>query len=486
MLRVSLRGAKPFGWIAISAFLFVGSAIGILIEQPLIAAPNSHSAQVRPRAAIDIVDLVKSVSPAVVSITTQTRTPRQAPSQRFGDPQPNDEFWRRFFGGPYRPEGPRQQQSAGSGFIIDGVGLILTNHHVVENASKITVSLSDDHTFEAQVIGTDPKTDIALLKINAGYTLPTVPLGNSETLEIGEGVLAIGNPFGLEHTVTSGIVSAKGRRIGAGPYDNFIQTDASINPGNSGGPLINRRGEVVGVNTAIFSRGGGNIGIGFAIPVNLVKELLPPLKQTGRVTRGWLGIVIQTVTPTLAESLGLDAPQGALVANVSQNSPAEQGGLTLGDVIVEFDQTIVKQSNDLPMIVARTPVGKSVPVKVYRDGSLKTLSVRIGELKEEHQAANPKGEHKLGLTVQPITPQMAESLAMDRVEGVVVTAIQPDSPAARAGLLKGDLILKVNKTRIAHMAAYQKALAGVKKNDAALFLVQRGGTTLFFAAKNIG
>lgn len=486
MLPPSPRGTKPFAWIAISAAILTGSAIGILNEKPLIAAADSPAAQAPPATALGIVELVKSVSPTVVSITTRTKISRQDTPQRFGQPQPNDEFWRRFFGQPFSPDTPRAQQSAGSGFIIDAAGLILTNHHVVVNASTITVTLANDSEFAAQVIGTDEKTDIALLKINTGHALPTVPLGNSETLEIGEAVLAIGNPFGLEHTVTSGIVSAKGRRIGAGPYDNFIQTDASINPGNSGGPLINRRGEVVGVNTAIFSRGGGNIGIGFAIPVNLVKELLPALKQTGRVTRGWLGVVIQKVTPTLAESLGLSAPHGALVANVSQNSPAEAAGLTHGDVIVEFNQTIVKQSNDLPIIVARTTVGKTVPVKIHRNGSLKTLSVRVGELKEQSVVATTKGNSDLGLTVQPVNPQIAESLAMDRVEGVLITAVEHDSPAARAGLLKGDLILEVNKKRIADIAAYQKALTGVKKNDTALFLVQRGGTTLFFAAKNVG
>ena len=483
MLPPNPRGTKRFAWIAIATTLFAGSAIGILNETS-IAAPDSPSAQAPPRTKTGIVELVKSVSPAVVSITSQARVSRQAAPQQFGQAPQFDEFWHRFFGKPYPPNAPRGEQSAGSGFIIDAIGLILTNHHVVVNANKITVRLSNDSEFTAKVIGTDQKTDIALLKIDAGYPLPTVPLGDSKKLEIGESVLAIGNPFGLEHTVTSGIVSAKGRRIGAGPYDNFIQTDASINPGNSGGPLINRQGEVVGVNTAIFSRGGGNVGIGFAIPVNLVKELLSPLKQTGRVTRGWLGVVIQKVTPTLAESLGLSTAQGALVAHVSPQSPAKDGGLSHGDVIIEFDQTVVKESNDLPIIVARTQVGKTVPVKIYRDGAQKTLSIRVGELKDDTVAAATEGDHDLGLTVQSMTPQIAKSLALDRVEGVVVTAIQPDTAASRAGLLKGDLILEVNKTRIVDITAYQKVLAGVKKNDTALFLVQRAGTTLFFAAKN--
>ena len=263
------------------------------------------------------------------------------------------------------------------------------------------------------MVGRDPKTDIAVIKIHAEGNLPTAPLGDSDRLEVGEWVLAIGNPFGLEHTVTAGIVSAKGRHIGAGPYDDFIQTDASINPGNSGGPLINMRGEVVGINTALFSRGGSNIGIGFAIPINLIKELLPQLKEQGKVTRGWLGVVIQRVTPAIAEPLGLDKATGALVAEVLKGTPAEQGGMRVGDVIIEFDGREVKESNDLPIIVAQTPVGREVSVKVLREGGEVVLSVTIGELKDKQLFASPKRERKLGLTVQEVTPQIAESLGLE-------------------------------------------------------------------------
>ena len=323
-------------------------------QQPLDASTEPAAESRRPVKTI--VNLVKSVSPAVVNITTKGETTPAQGSQPFTHPWP--EAWRKFFesppfnmpspfgmpGTPGGPSVPRRTESFGSGVIIDPKGLILTNHHVVaerKNAA-IKVTLPDGNEFEGKIIGTDEKTDIALIRIDADYALPAVPLGDSEKLEIGEGVLAIGNPFGLDGTVTSGIVSAKGRRIGAGPYDNFIQTDASINPGNSGGPLVNHRGEVVGVNTAIYSRGGGNVGIGFAIPINLVKELLPQLQNEGSVTRGWLGIAFQRMTPLLAESLGVKESRGALVAKVLPDTPAEKAGFKSGDVIVEFDKLPVK------------------------------------------------------------------------------------------------------------------------------------------------
>ena len=369
--------------------------------------------------------------------------------------------------------------------IIDAKGLILTNHHVVAGRknSTITVTLSDENEFEGRIIGTDEKTDVALLQINAGYALPTVPLGDSDGLEIGEAVLAIGNPFGLDRTVTSGIVSAKGRRIGAGPYDNFIQTDASINPGNSGGPLINHRGEVVGVNTAIYSRGGGNVGIGFAIPVNLVKELLPQLENDGQVTRGWLGVAFQKMTPILAETLGVKESRGALVSKVVPDTPAEEAGLQAGDVIVEFDGIPVKQARDLPMIVARTPVGKAVGVKVLRDGGEETLTVRIGKLQGDETVAAVGEGSDLGLTVQEVTPEIAKKLSMKETRGVLVAAVKPGSPADEAGLRRGDLILAVNRTPVSTLAAYNRMLKEMEKGHNALFLVKRGEMTQFFVAK---
>ncbi len=436
-----------------------------------------------PKGLPDFVPLARKLRPIVVNIST-TQVSEGAPgfTSPFGEEDPFSEFWRRFFGGPL-PRGPFRQRSLGSGFIIDRDGSILTNHHVIENAQKIVVKLADEREFEAKVIGKDPKTDIAVVKINTKEKLPMATLGDSDRLEVGEWILAIGNPFGLDNTVTAGIVSAKGRHIGAGPYDDFIQTDASINPGNSGGPLVNLRGEVVGISTAIFSRTGGNIGIGFAIPINLVKELLPQLKGKGKVVRGYLGVLIQRVTPDIAESLGLDRARGALVANVSKDGPAERAGVKVGDVIIEYDGKPVKESNELPILVARTAVNKNVPLKVLRDKKEVTLSVTVGELKEEEVVASPKEKGELGLTVQSVTPQIAESLGLDRAEGVVITAVEPGSPGDEAGLRRGDVVLEIDRKSIRNIQDYRKALKETKKGKGILFLVRRGENTLFLALK---
>jgi serine protease Do len=295
--------------------------------------------------------------------------------------------------------------------------------------------------------------------------------------------MAIGNPFGLDSTVTSGIVSAKGRHIGQGPYDNFIQTDASINPGNSGGPLINLRGEVIGINTAIFSRSGGNIGIGFAIPVNLVKELLPQLRGKGKVTRGYLGVLIQKVTPEIAESLGMDRGRGALVANVSKDGPAEKAGVKVGDVITEFDGKEIKDSGDLPIVVARTPVDRRVRMKVLRDKKELQLAVNVGELKDEEVVASAPEKGELGMTVQKLTPQIAESLGLEKADGVVVSAVDPGSAADEAGIRRGDVIVEVDRKPIRSIDEYKKAVAGIRKGKGVLLLVRRGESTLFLALK---
>ena len=436
----------------------------------------------------DFVSLAKKMRPVVVNIST-TQMSESRGGQEFGSPfggddDPFNDFWRRFFGGPM-PRGPQRQRSLGSGFVIDGDGFILTNNHVVENAQKIVVKLAgDDQDYEAKVVGRDPKTDIAIIKINAKTNLSAASLGDSDNLEVGEWVVAIGNPFGLDGSVTSGIVSAKGRHnITQGPYDNFIQTDASINPGNSGGPLINLRGEVVGINTAIFSRTGGNIGIGFAIPINLVKELLPQLRGKGKVTRGYLGVLIQKVTPEIAESLGMNKGYGALVANVSKDGPAEKAGVKVCDVIVEFDGKEVKDSGDLPIIVARTPVDKKVEMKVLRDKKEVSLTVAVGELKEDEVVASVPEKGELGMTVQRLTPQIAESLGLEKAEGVVVAAVEPGSAADEAGIRRGDVIVEIDRKAIRSVDEYKKAVAGSRKGRGILFLVRRGDSTLFLALK---
>lgn len=426
----------------------------------------------------------KKLSPAVVNISTSrtVEAPRVFPwpfPSPFGEGDPPFDF--RF---PY--QGPFQQRSLGSGFIIDADGYILTNNHVIMNAEEITVKLSDGREFEAKVIGKDLKTDIGLVKIDADETLTTVAFGDSDKLQVGEWVMAIGNPFGLDWTVTAGIVSAKGRVIGAGPYDNFIQTDASINPGNSGGPLLNMQGEVVGVNTAIFTRSSGNIGIGFAIPINLVRDLLAELKTKGKVVRGWLGVTIQKVTPALAESFGLDRPRGALVASVVTDSPADRGAMKAGDVITEFDGKKIEDSNDLPLIVARTPVRKRVQVKVIRDKEQMSLPVAVGELKAEEVIASAEEGRNFGLTVQNVTPEIAESLGMDRAEGVVVRSVRPESAADEAGFRRGDVILEIDRRSIKNLSDFQKAASNIKKDQVVLVLVDRGEMTRFLALRAPG
>jgi len=486
--NVSFKGVVLVALVSLVVGLGISGALDWLAPSRAVnLMGESGNSDVRTSAQLpDFVSLAKKMRPIVVNIsTTQMSDVRgqQEFGSPFGEEDPFNDFWKRFFGGPL-PRGRQRQQSLGSGFIIDADGSILTNNHVVENAQKIVVKLlGDDQEYEAKVIGRDSKTDIAIIKINTKTNLPTANFGDSDKLEVGEWVVAIGNPFGLDSTVTSGIVSAKGRHIGQGPYDNFIQTDASINPGNSGGPLINLRGEVVGINTAIFSRTGGNMGIGFAIPVNLAKELLPQLKGKGKVTRGYLGVLIQKVTPEIAESLGMDRGYGALVANVSKDGPAEKAGVKVGDVIVEFDGKEVKDSGDLPIIVARTPVDKKVRMKVLRDKKEVILNVAVGELKEEEVVASVPEKGELGMTVQRVTPQMAESLGLEKPEGVVVTDVESGSAADEAGIRRGDVIVQIDRKTIRSVDEYKKSIAGIRKGKGVLFLVKRGDSTLFLALK---
>ena len=477
---------------ALTGIIFISSLLGFLTagrlnslfsdRLPLATAVAHAAAAGEPRGLPDFVALAKTLRPVVVNVSSTLAAEKSsgvAPRAQKDDPFA--EFWKRFFG--ETPRGPSRQQSLGSGFIIDPDGSILTNNHVVDHAEKITVRLADQREFEAKVIGKDPKTDIAVIKIDAKGALPAAPLGDSDRLEVGEWVMAIGNPFGLDNTVTAGIVSAKGRHIGAGPYDNFIQTDASINPGNSGGPLINLRGEVVGINTAIFSESGGNIGIGFATPVNLAKEILPQLRGKGKVTRGWMGVSVQAVTPDLAKALGLDRPRGGLVADVSKGGPADGAGIKAGDLIVEFDGKEIKESSELPTLVARAAPGSQARVKLLRDNKELALSVSIGEMKETEAAASPNEKAGLGLSVQKVTPELAERLKLNRADGLVITAVEPGSPADESGLAPGDVIIEIDRKPIHTLADYRKALAEVGKDSGVLFLVRREGNSLFVALK---
>jgi len=430
-----------------------------------------------------IPSLAKEISPAVVNISTTQVVRFRRPRMRspFGQQDPFEEFFHNFFGNIPQEQ---KRRSLGSGFIVSDDGYILTNNHVVEKADEITVILLDKEEFKAEVVGTDPKTDIALIKIKAGKKLPFAPLGDSEGLEIGEWVVAIGNPFGLGHTVTTGIVSAKGRVIGSGPYDDFIQTDASINPGNSGGPLFNLKGEVVGINTAIIQ---GGQGIGFATPIHLAKSVLGQLKEKGKVTRGWLGVYIQRLTPDMAESLNLPGKKGALVADVTKDGPAEKAGIKSGDVIVSFDGKPVADEHDLPQIVASTTPGKKVEVIVIRDGKEVKVPVSIAEMEpeaEQKRAGGPDLSKGLGLTVQNITPEIARHLNIDDAKGVVVTSVEPGSPADDAGFREGDVIRAINRTPVKDSREFEKNIAKVKEEKTVLFLVERGEGRIFLAVKN--
>ena len=395
------------------------------------------------------------------------------------------EFWEpfeRFFGPMPRRRTP--ERSLGSGFIFDPAGYILTNNHVVENADEIKVKLNSGEEVTAELVGRDPKTDLAVLKVDVDKQLPTIAFGDSEAVKIGEWVMAIGNPFGLEFSVTAGIVSAKGRFIGQGNYDDFLQTDAPINPGNSGGPLLDMQGKVVGINTSIFSRSGGNIGIGFAIPINLAKDLIPQMREKGRVTRGWIGVMIQKVTPDIADSLGLQASRGALVADVVKGGPAEEAGIKVGDVIVSFDGQDVKESTELPTLVAREKIGQEVPVVVMRDGKEETVSIKIAEMKDDEEQVATGESEAYGLTVQNLTPEIAESLGINvDVQGVLVSGVEPGSPADDAGLRRGDVIVEVNRKAVKDVDAYQKELKGTGAGKSVLMLVRRGENTVFLALK---
>jgi serine protease Do len=426
--------------------------------------------------------LAKEVSPSVVNISTtqvvRLRRPRM-PSP-FGRQDPFEEFFENFFGNMPREQ---KRKSLGSGFIVSDDGYILTNNHVVEKAEEIKVILLDKEEMTAEVVGTDPKTDIALIKIKVGKKLPFVHLGDSEGLDIGEWVVAIGNPFGLGHTVTAGIVSAKGRVIGSGPYDDFIQTDASINPGNSGGPLFNLKGEVVGINTAIVQ---GGQGIGFATPIHLAKSVLGQLKEKGKVVRGWLGVYIQRLTPDMAETLNVPGKRGALVADVTKDGPAQKAGILSGDVIVSFDGKEVKDEHDLPQIVASTKPGKKVTVVVIRDGKEEKIPVSIAEMEPEAgltRAGGPDLSKGLGLTVQNITPEIARHMDVENQKGVLVSSVESGSPADVAGFREGDIIRAINRVPVKDAEEFETQIKKVKEDKTILFLVERGEGRVFLAVK---
>ncbi|MEX2519349.1 MAG: Do family serine endopeptidase [Paracoccaceae bacterium] len=442
--------------------------------------------------ASELADLVERVSPSVVTVLAtqdaQTVAGREfAPGANpFPPGSPFGEFFKRF--GPPKgapdPEGDAPARALGSGFVVEGDGYIVTNNHVVKDASKVRVRMSDEREFDATVVGADEQTDLALLKI-AAKDLPLLALGDSDAMRVGDDVVAVGNPFGLGGTVTRGIISAKGRDIQAGPYVDFIQTDAAINHGNSGGPLFNLDGEVIGVNAAIYSPSGGSVGVGFAIPSNTVKLVVADLKADGKVDRGWLGVSIQNVTREIGAALGMDEPHGALVAQVMDGAPA-QGVLAEGDVILSFNGHAVETSHDLPRLVAAVQADRTVAVEILRGGSKKSLEVKIGTLANAKQAAADNiapasgvASERLGATFTALTPETRDRLGLaSDSAGALVSDLKADGPAAEAGLRVGDLIEKVGDRSVASPGDLDAAVKDTE-TSAALLLVQRQGARVF-------
>ena len=479
--------AKPPGAsapiVTLTAALSIAAAC--LAAEPLLA-----------RSLPDFTELVERNRAAVVNIsTTQRRTvPADRPQMPRGfeipdlpEDSPFREFFRRFFG-----EGEIEEfdaRSLGSGFIISQDGFIISNNHVVRNADEVIVRLSDRREFTATVVGTDEASDVALLKIDA-EGLPVVRIGTGYELKVGEWVLAIGSPFGFDHSVTAGIVSAKGRSLPRENYVPFIQTDVAINPGNSGGPLFNLDGQVVGVNSQIFSRTGGFMGLSFAIPIDVAMDVADQLREKGRVSRGWLGVLIQDVTRELAESFGMDKPQGALVARVLDGSPAERAGFEVGDIVLSFDGHTIERSSELPPIVGRTRAGREVGVGILRDGQAMTLQVTTDEVPEEDEVQvataqqGPDGVEatRLGLVVRDMTEEEQASVD-DADRGVVVSRVSAGGPAGRAGIREGDLILMLNNRKVANGDDFSRLVADLPQGKAVSVLVQRQGNPIFLALK---
>ena len=458
------------------------------VKSSFIDTAHASVASVLSQDGNVVVDSAKNKTPAVVNVSGRLKpekTQFKPNAPKFPENWPGkapDFFQKRFQ--PFQDPRPHPRGGMGAGFLIDKEGHILTNHHVVDQPGEIRVTLQDDQDFAAKLIGSDSKTDIALIKINQDEgekkELPHLAFGDSDALQVGELVVAIGNPFGLSHTVTAGIVSAKQRNIGSGPYDEFIQTDASINPGNSGGPLLNSRGEVIGINTAIISgNAGGNVGIGFAIPSNLVANIMQDLKEHGKVTRGWLGVAIQKITPDLAESFKLKEREGALVADVTPDSPASRAGIERGDVIVGFDGKQIHAMVELPRIVAKTRPGKIVDVNVIRQGAPKSLSLTVDILKDTRVHPASFGNDPMGSQVQDITPELARQMRLPDTQGVLVSQVEPGQAASRAGIRRGDVVIEMDRQPVRNKEDYDRIASQLQNKDSVLMLIKRNGSSMY-------
>lgn len=436
----------------------------------------------------DFTELAKKSGAAVVNISTTQKQPEieERPDLQLPEGTPFDELFKHFFQGPGGGFVPRETRSLGSGFIISSDGYLLTNHHVVKNADEIIVKLLDRRELEAKLIGSDPRTDVALLKVDAS-DLPVVKIGSSERLEVGEWVLAIGSPFGFDNSVTAGIVSAKGRSLPGDNYVPFIQTDVAINPGNSGGPLFNMAGEVVGMNSQIYSRSGGYMGLSFAIPMEVAMNVVQQLKTKGKVSRGWLGVQIQDVTRQLAESFDMKRPYGALVSKVVPDSPAEKAGLQIGDILVEFNGQEIETSGELPPLVGMTPINEYANVKIIRQGDLKTVRVKIGLLPEPDELPLAAGEspaqpvNRIGLVVSDLTAEQREQFQVMK-GGVLVQDVKPGA-AMNAGVQRGDVILRVKNHVVKDAADFDQLVKNLPTEKSIALLIQRRGSPLFLALK---
>lgn len=472
--------------------LFSGIVIGNIVDSflsretsyPYIYTPKTPKSLIRESEAFS--EIVRAVSPTVVNISTTKTIKRD-----FAFPEFFEGPFRDFFA-PFHLPKKWKKQNLGSGVIVSPDGYIITNYHVIEKADEIKVTLYDKQDYKGKVIGSDPKTDIAVLKIGANG-LPAIKWGNSDELQVGEFVLAFGNPYGLSHTVTMGIISALGRaNVGIAEYEDFIQTDAAINPGNSGGPLVNIKGELIGINTAIFSRTGGYQGIGFAVPANMTRSVMNQLIKKGKVERGWLGVTIQQVTPELSRLFGLSEPNGALVSDIMSGSPAEKAGLKRGDVIVEFNGRAVKDAESLRNIVAQSEIGSPARLKVIRGGRQIFIDAVIAELPGESVRAIPEKsggglmeENALaGFTVVELTAEIVKQLGLPRGEkGVVVIRVEPDSVAEESGLKKGDVIQEINKKRVSNLSEFNSVASRIKEGSSVLLFINRGGQKFYITLK---
>ncbi len=490
--KISLKTAGIIaGAAAVFAFLF-----GAIIVTSIPALTNRGEAQTETRLPIPLVTdegtspfthIAEAVSPAVVNIAAEKKVRRSVPGFEWYFEGPFEDFFRDFFRNAPQYEG--RAQTLGSGFVISTDGYVVTNYHVIKDASDIIVKMASKEEYKGdkvKVIGTDPRTDVALLKIERNGKFPALAFGNSDDVRVGDWAIAIGNPFQLEGTVTVGVISATGRTdiaLPEGPdYQSFLQTDAAINFGNSGGPLVNIHGEVIGINAAITSPSGGNVGIGFAIPANLAKDVIDELKETGKVTRGYLGVYLQDISTDLKDALALPSLEGVLISEVMPNTPAEKAGIQSGDVVVEYDGEKVKDRQSFKIQVAATPVGETVNMKVIRDGKEKTLRVTIEEYPEElSHAEEREGPSALGLRVVNVTDAQAQRFNLEATRGVVVIDIDVESSAAEAGVKVGDVILSVGKTEIDDVDDYRAATAALEKGKAAIFHIQRGERKLYIA-----